>query len=141
MIVLKSINIKNHPYYFLNDMINIKKFDPNWLNKDKTSFRNTDAVIYHIKYITMKSLDHKNIDCKNSVYLVFINVDGYIINKSDENNYFCFYRQEQRSISIPVMVVTGSVFGEDSKYKPFYTNVCMSYKNATVWKNWRFRRN
>ena len=42
------------------------------------SFKNTDAVIYHIEYITMKSLDNKNIDSANSLYLIFNNVDGYI---------------------------------------------------------------
>ena len=28
MIILKEINIKNCPYYFFIDMINIKNFDP-----------------------------------------------------------------------------------------------------------------
>ena len=26
----------------------------------------------------MKSLDHVNIDCENTLYLIFNNVDGYI---------------------------------------------------------------
>ena len=37
-------------------MINIKKFNPNFLSVDKTSFKSIDAVTYHIKYITMQSL-------------------------------------------------------------------------------------
>ena len=43
-------------------MINIKNFDPNLLTVDKMSFKSIDAVIYNIRYITMKSLDRVNID-------------------------------------------------------------------------------
>ena len=32
---IKEINIKNWTYYFLNDMINVKDFDPNSLKIDK----------------------------------------------------------------------------------------------------------
>ena len=31
MTIIKQINIKNHIYYFYNDMINIKNFDSNIL--------------------------------------------------------------------------------------------------------------
>ena len=34
-------------------MINIKNFDPNFLNIDKMSLTNSDDVTYYIKYITM----------------------------------------------------------------------------------------
>ena len=46
-------------------MTNIKNFDSNLLSIDKISFKNTDAVIYNIKYVTMKSLDHETIDSEN----------------------------------------------------------------------------
>ena len=65
MITIRKINIKNRLYYFLNDMTNIKNFDSNLLSIDKISFKNTDAVIYNIKYVTMKSLDHETIDSEN----------------------------------------------------------------------------
>ena len=58
-------------------MINIKDFDPNLLNICKIPFKSIDTVIYSIGHITMKSLDHVNIDSANSLYLVFDNVDGY----------------------------------------------------------------
>ena len=90
MIIFRKINIKNGSYYFFNDMINIKHFDPNLLSIDKTSFKSIDAVTYHIKYITMKSFDHVNIDCENSLYLVFNNVDGYIIKENNEDKYLNF---------------------------------------------------
>ena len=90
MITLKSINIKYRSYYFFSDIINIKNFDPSLLSIGKSSFKNIDAVAYHIKYITMKSLDHVNIFCKNFLYLAFNNVDEYIIEKNNENKYMIF---------------------------------------------------
>ena len=83
MITLKKINFKNHQYYFFNDMINIKKFYPNLLSINKISFKSNDAVIYNIKYITMKSLDHENIDSETPLYLIFNDVDAYIIKEND----------------------------------------------------------
>ena len=70
-------------------MINVKNFDPNLLNIGKISFNSTDAVIYNIRYITMKSIDHENIDSENPLYLVFNNVDGYI-KESNGNKYLTF---------------------------------------------------
>ena len=42
----KEIYIKNRTYYFFNDMINIKKFDPNQTKIDKNSYKN--IIIYYI---------------------------------------------------------------------------------------------
>ena len=42
---IKQINVKNRAYYFFNDTINIKNFDPNLLNIDKISFKSTNDVI------------------------------------------------------------------------------------------------
>ena len=49
---IKEVNIKNRTYYFFDDMINIKDFDPNLLKIDKKSYKNID--IYYIDYITVK---------------------------------------------------------------------------------------
>ena len=38
MRTLIQINIKTFPYYFFNNMINIKNFDPSLLDIDKISF-------------------------------------------------------------------------------------------------------
>ena len=70
-------------------MTNIKHFDPNLLNIDKISFKSTDAVIYNIGYILMRSLDYANIDSENPHYLIFNNVDGYT-EKSNGNKYLIF---------------------------------------------------
>ena len=85
MKTLRQTNIKNRPHYFFNDMINIKYFYPSLLGIDKVSFKSTDDVIYHIDYITMKSLDSANF-----LYLIFNNVDGYITEESNEDKYLIF---------------------------------------------------
>ena len=61
-------------------------FDPNLINIDKISFKSIDAVTYHIKYITLKSLDHVNIDSADSLYLLYNNVVGWKIEESNQNN-------------------------------------------------------
>ena len=38
----------------------------------------------------MESLDHENIDSENSLFVIFNNVDGYIIEKSDGCKYLIF---------------------------------------------------
>ena len=52
MVNNKQINIKSRPYYFCNDLINIKDFDSSLLKLDKKSFKNIS--IYYIGYITKK---------------------------------------------------------------------------------------
>ena len=76
-------------------MININNFVPNLLSIDKISFKRIDAVAYPIKYITMKSLDHANIDSENSLYLVFNNVDGHVIEESNEDIYLIFASKDK----------------------------------------------
>ena len=56
--VVKQIDIKNRTYYFYNDMINIKNFDPILLKIDRKSYK--DISIYYIGYITIKNID----DCE-----------------------------------------------------------------------------
>ena len=43
---VKDINIKNHTYYFFDDIINIKEFDPNNIKLDEKSYKN--ILIYYI---------------------------------------------------------------------------------------------
>ena len=70
MISFKKIKL-NCPYYFFSNMINMKSVDPNLLNINKISYKNTDAVIHNIKYIMMESIDIKNIDSENTFSLSF----------------------------------------------------------------------
>ena len=37
---VKDINIKNHTYYFFNDIVDISNFDPNKIKIDEKSYKN-----------------------------------------------------------------------------------------------------
>ena len=67
----------------------IKNIDINLLNMNKTYAKNTDAVIYEIKYITIENINNQNIDRGIPLCLSFSNVDAYII-EENENKYLIF---------------------------------------------------
>ena len=48
----KEIDIKNRTYYFYNDLINIKNFDPNMLKLDEKTVLNNS--VYYTGYVTKK---------------------------------------------------------------------------------------
>ena len=81
---IKEINIKNRTYYFFDDMINIKDFDPNLLKIDKKSHKNID--IYYIGYITVKDSYYVKINSVNSLYLIISEGDGFIKNQKTKKN-------------------------------------------------------
>ena len=86
--VVKQIDIKNRTYYFYNDMINIKKFNPILLKIDKKSYK--DIGIYNIGYITIKKIDDsENIYSVNPLYLLVNHANGYIEEKG-VNKYLIF---------------------------------------------------
>ena len=73
---IKEINIKNHTYYFCNDIINIEDFDSNLLKIDKKLYKNID--IYYIGYVTIKSFsDYNSINSVNPLYFIIDKIDGY----------------------------------------------------------------
>ena len=76
---IKQINIKNCTYYFFNDMINIKDFDPSLIKIDKKTYKNIG--IYYIGYITIKKV-LVTMNSVNPLYLIIGEIDGYI----EENN-------------------------------------------------------
>ena len=78
---IKDINIKNRTYYFYDDMVNIKDFDPNLLKLDKKSFKNIS--IYYIGYITKK--EKYKINGVNPLYLLFHEINGFIEKKKGVN--------------------------------------------------------
>ena len=55
---IKEINIKNHTYYFFEDMINIKNFYSSLIKIEKKSYKNIG--IYYIGYITIKDFNYVN---------------------------------------------------------------------------------
>ena len=52
------------------------------LSIDKKCMKNTDAVIYEIKYIIMRSINNQNIDREIPLCLSFIAVDAYIVEEN-----------------------------------------------------------
>ena len=49
---IKNISIKSRTYYFFDDTINIKDFDPNNIKIYEKSYKN--ILIYYIGYVTIK---------------------------------------------------------------------------------------
>ena len=85
---VKQINIKNRTYYFTNDMINLKYFEPNLLKIDKKHYK--EINIYYIGYITIKKIDdYERIYSVNSLYLKVNHASGYIEVKNG-NKYLIF---------------------------------------------------
>ena len=70
---IKDIKINNHTYYFFDDVINIKVFDPNNIDIDEKPYKN--ILIYYIGYVTIKK-DLK-IYSVNPLYLIFRYVNVY----------------------------------------------------------------
>ena len=63
---IKEISIKNQTYYFLDDVINIKDFDPNILKIYKKPYKNID--IYYIDYFTVNDSYHVKVNSVNPLY-------------------------------------------------------------------------
>ena len=89
IITFEKINL-NHSYYFFND---IKNIYPNSLSIDKKCMKNTDVVVYKIRYIMMQSINNQNIDRVIPLCLSFNNIDAYII-EENENKYLIFSLKE-----------------------------------------------
>ena len=49
---VKDINIKNHTYYFFDNITSLKDFDPNNIKINEKSYKNT--LFYYIGYVTVK---------------------------------------------------------------------------------------
>ena len=73
-IKFKDIKIKNHTYYFFDDIINIKDFDPNNIKKDEKSYKN--ILIYYIGYLMTKDLKQLKTNSVNSLQLIFSKENG-----------------------------------------------------------------
>ena len=61
---IKQFNIENRIYYFFNEKINSKSFEPNLLEMEKKLYKNID--IYYIGHITIKNIDdYENVYSEN----------------------------------------------------------------------------
>ena len=79
---VRDLNIKNRTYYYFDDIIDIRKFEPNLLKIDKKLHRDLD--IYYIGYDTIKKFNNCNSDCiyknihsMNPLYLLIYSATGY----------------------------------------------------------------
>ena len=73
----KQIDIKNRTYYFYNDLINIKNFDPSILKLDKKTVLNHD--LYYIGYVTKET--EYGINSVNPLYLMINRIKGHFEEK------------------------------------------------------------
>ena len=108
---VKQINIKNRTYYFYNDMINIKHFEPNLLKIDRKSYKNIG--IYNIGYITIKKINYcENTYSVNPLYLQINHASGFIEEKN-ENKYLIFDSTDENK----ELLKNTMMFGMESKTK------------------------
>ena len=90
---VKEIDIRNRTYYFFNDIINVKNFDPNNIKMDEKSYKN--IFIYYIGYVTIKDSKYVKIYSVYPLYLIFSNVNGYI-EENNGNKYLTLERNESK---------------------------------------------
>ena len=64
----KHTDIKNCTYYFFNDIINIKKFDPNKIKIDEKSYKNVFTC--YIGYVTTKGSKYVKTKSVNPIHLI-----------------------------------------------------------------------
>ena len=86
----------------------------------------------------MKSLDHVNNDSESPLYLIFINVDGYIIKESNRDKYLIFvstnqnkkvlekYTKRWNEIKIQIETING---GKLIKYKEHFMKISFESDN------------
>ena len=84
-IAFGKINL-NHTYYFFKY---IKNIDTNLLNINKTYAKDTNAVIYEIKYTMTQNINNQNVHKEIPPCLSFSDLDAYII-EENENKYLIF---------------------------------------------------
>ena len=85
---VKQINIKNRTYYFYNDIIDLKDFEPNLLKIDKKHYK--DINIYYTGYIAIKKIDEwETISSVIPLHLRCNHGSGYIEEKK-WNEYLIF---------------------------------------------------
>ena len=80
MVTNKKLNIKNRTYYFYDDLIDIKDFDPKLVKLDKKAFK--DISMYYIGCVTQKT--EYNISSVNPLYLLIDEIDGFIKEKEGD---------------------------------------------------------
>ena len=89
--------MKNRTYYFFNDIIKIKKFDPNSIKTDEESHKN--ILIYYIGYVTIKNFKYVKINSVNPLYVIFSKVNGYF-EEIDKSKYLTLVPTKESKVKI-----------------------------------------
>ena len=78
----KDIDIRHRTYYFFDDIINVKNFDPNKIKIDEKSYKN--ILIYFIGYAKINDSKYLKINSVKPLCLTISKVNRYFeeINKS-----------------------------------------------------------
>ena len=72
---LKDIELQSQTFYFLNDMISIKDFDPHNIKIDEKSYKN--IFIYYNGYVMIKDSKYVKIYSVNCLYHILNKLNGY----------------------------------------------------------------
>ena len=108
-----QINIKHRAYYFYNDMIILKNFEPNLLQIDRKPYKNIG--IHNIGYIAIKEIDkYEIIYSVNPLYLKVNHANEYIEAKN-ENKYLIFDSADENKELIKNIKMFGIEFKTKSK--------------------------
>ena len=118
----KQINVENRPCYFFNVTQIILQFLIQFLCIDKLSFKSTDIVIYNIRYITMKSLDHVNTDSANPLNLFLIMFMVTFKKLMEINTWILLLQTKTESIrkSFQIETING---GQQIKFKKDFIKI------------------
>ena len=118
-----DISIKNHTYYFFNDIVNTKFFNSNDIKMDENSYKN--ILIYYTGYLTIKDSKYVKINSVNPLYLIFSKVNGYF-EKINRNNYLTLvpnnegkekkYEELQKKIRDLIRSITKNSDDYDERY-------------------------
>ena len=132
----KQINVENRPCYFFNVTQIILQFLIQVLCIDKLSFKSTDIVIYNIRYITMKSLDHVNTDSANPLNLFLIMFMVTFKKLMEINTWILLLQTKTESIrkSFQIETING---GQQIKYKTDFIKIRFESDNDFyIWLNY-----
>ena len=86
--IFKDISIKNHTYYFFDDTIIIKEFDPNNIELNEKSYKN--IFIYYITHVTIKDSNYVKINNITPLCLAFNKLNGYF-EETNGNRYLTLF--------------------------------------------------
>ena len=144
MVTTKKLNIKNRTYYFYDDLINLKDFDPKLLKLDRKS--SMGISIYYIGYVTKKA--EYNVNSINPLYLLISELDGFIEGKEgskylnisltyNNNDVLVKFAEVWRGIKNQIKKINNGSIGE---YAEDYMKIKFdSYDNSPLNKILKFR--